>query len=148
MANQQEHPWTGIIPDVVAERARIVWMWLLGVSARDISFQTGASISKVYRWIRRWQDTGTVETKTYRRKSGAHSRAHETGTVQAMHLTSLLTTESVPDTYCHSVISHLAEKYRLPTTNSFKRSVFTSHSDMNAYYKSIKSKHCSVKYLR
>lgn len=52
----------------MAERARIVWLWLGGASARAISHQTGASLSTVYRWVRRWQEEGTVETKPYQRQ--------------------------------------------------------------------------------
>lgn len=52
---------------VIAERARIVWLWLGGESARSISQQTGASLSTVYRWIRRWQE-GSIYTKPYHRR--------------------------------------------------------------------------------
>ncbi|KAK4313625.1 hypothetical protein Pmani_015029 [Petrolisthes manimaculis] len=55
-------------PAVLAERARIVLLWLGGSSARSISQQTGASLSTVYRWIHRWQDDGSVETKPYHRR--------------------------------------------------------------------------------
>lgn len=55
-------------PAVMAERARIVWLWLGGASARAISHQTGASLSTVYRWVLRWQEEGTVETKPYYRR--------------------------------------------------------------------------------
>ncbi|KAG7162359.1 putative homeodomain-like HTH_23 containing protein 1 [Homarus americanus] len=48
------------------DRLRIVWMWLSGMSARSISYETGASICTVYRWIRRWQEEGTVDTRPYR----------------------------------------------------------------------------------
>lgn len=36
-----------------AVRARIMWLWLAGCSARDISIRTGTSVSTVYRWLRR-----------------------------------------------------------------------------------------------
>ncbi|KAG7162357.1 hypothetical protein Hamer_G007875, partial [Homarus americanus] len=36
-------------PFVLAERARIVTMWLSGMSARNISVESGASLSTVYR---------------------------------------------------------------------------------------------------
>lgn len=52
-------------PAVVAERARIVWLWLGGASARSVSQQTGASLSTVYRWIRRWQEEGSVRTRPF-----------------------------------------------------------------------------------
>lgn len=55
-------------PTLVAARACIVWLWLDGASARAISRQTGASLSTVYRWVRRWQEEGTVETKPYHRR--------------------------------------------------------------------------------
>lgn len=43
-----------------AVRTRIVWLWLAGCRARDISIRTGTSISTVYRWLRRWQKACTV----------------------------------------------------------------------------------------
>lgn len=53
---------------VVAERSKIVLLWMGGTSAKLISKQTGASLSTVYRWIRRWQDEGSVKTRPYHRK--------------------------------------------------------------------------------
>lgn len=52
---------------VLTERANIVWLWLNGMTARDISAKSRASVSTVYRWIRRWQEEGTVATRPYRR---------------------------------------------------------------------------------
>ncbi|KAK4322230.1 hypothetical protein Pmani_007028 [Petrolisthes manimaculis] len=54
-------------PAILAERARIVWLWLGGASVRSISQQTGASLSVVYRWIHRWQEEGSVRTRPYHR---------------------------------------------------------------------------------
>ncbi|KAG7162400.1 Glutamate receptor ionotropic, kainate 1-like 1 [Homarus americanus] len=54
--------------EVIATRAKIVWMWLTGMSARQISRKSGASVTTVYRWIRRWQEEGTVATRPYRRR--------------------------------------------------------------------------------
>lgn len=53
---------------VVAERSRIVLLWMGGTSAKLISKQTGSSLSTVYRWIRRWQEEGSVKTRPYHRK--------------------------------------------------------------------------------
>lgn len=53
---------------VVAERSKIVLLWMGGTSAKLISKQTGASLSTVYRWIRRWQEEGSVKTRPYHRK--------------------------------------------------------------------------------
>ncbi|KAK4327479.1 hypothetical protein Pmani_002035 [Petrolisthes manimaculis] len=55
-------------PAILAERARIVWLWLGGASAKSISQQTGASLSVVYRWIHRWQEEGSVRTRPYHRR--------------------------------------------------------------------------------
>lgn len=38
-------------------RAKIIWLWLRGTSARSISHQTGASLTTVYRWIHRWKES-------------------------------------------------------------------------------------------
>lgn len=45
------------------QRARMVWMWVGGQSARSIARETGASVSTVYRWIRRWEQEGNVHTR-------------------------------------------------------------------------------------
>lgn len=55
-------------PTGLAERARIVWLWLGGASARSISQQIGTSLSVVYRWIHRWQDEGSIKTRPYHRR--------------------------------------------------------------------------------
>lgn len=55
-------------PTGLAERAKIVWLWLGGASARSISQQIGTSLSVVYRWIHRWQDEGTIKTRPYHRR--------------------------------------------------------------------------------
>lgn len=41
----------------VQHRDKIIWLWLRGISARSISHQTGASLTTVYRWIHRWQES-------------------------------------------------------------------------------------------
>lgn len=53
---------------VIARRVAIVHMWQNGIPVRNISSRTGASVTTVYRWVRRWQEEGTVQTKAYRRK--------------------------------------------------------------------------------
>lgn len=45
------------------ERASFVWMWVSGMSLRAIARRTGASVTTVYRWIRRWQREGHVFTR-------------------------------------------------------------------------------------
>lgn len=45
------------------ERARFVLMWAEGMSLRAIARHTGASVTTVYRWIRRWQYEGHVNTR-------------------------------------------------------------------------------------
>lgn len=48
-----------------SERQNIISMWQEGCTTRDISQTTGISISTIHRWIRRWRDEGTVETRKY-----------------------------------------------------------------------------------
>ncbi|KAK3875541.1 hypothetical protein Pcinc_019590 [Petrolisthes cinctipes] len=48
-----------------SERQRIVRMWLGGSSTRVISHATGISVSTVHRWVRRWREEGTVDTRPY-----------------------------------------------------------------------------------
>lgn len=54
-------------PTGLRERAWIVWLWVEGWSVRVIAQHTGTSVTTVYRWIRRWEREGNVET---RNKSG------------------------------------------------------------------------------
>lgn len=56
----RQHPFR---PTEVEERARFVCMWVDGMSVRTIAQQTGASLTTVYRWIRRWQREGCVENR-------------------------------------------------------------------------------------
>ncbi|KAK3875538.1 hypothetical protein Pcinc_019587 [Petrolisthes cinctipes] len=48
-----------------SDREVIIRMWLEGTSARDISIKTGISISTIHRWVRRWREEGTVDTRSY-----------------------------------------------------------------------------------
>ncbi|KAK7067544.1 hypothetical protein SK128_021679, partial [Halocaridina rubra] len=50
-------------PDIMQTRAQIIWMWFFGESVRRISWATGVSQTTVYRWIRRWQREGHVNTR-------------------------------------------------------------------------------------
>lgn len=49
---------------VTSDHKRIVWLWVAGLAARDIAKETGTSLSTVYRWIRRWEKEGTLETRS------------------------------------------------------------------------------------
>ncbi|KAK4323263.1 hypothetical protein Pmani_006044 [Petrolisthes manimaculis] len=48
-----------------SDREVIIRMWLEGTSARDISIKTGISVSTIHRWVRRWREEGTVDTRSY-----------------------------------------------------------------------------------
>ncbi|KAK4294304.1 hypothetical protein Pmani_033067 [Petrolisthes manimaculis] len=56
-------------PTVYADRLRMVWLWLRGRSPRQISHETGASLCTVYRWVKRWQEEGNVETRPHRSRT-------------------------------------------------------------------------------
>ncbi|MPC93235.1 hypothetical protein E2C01_088358 [Portunus trituberculatus] len=45
------------------ERAGFVWLWASGMPVRDIAVRSGTSVTTVYRWIRRWQREGHVNTR-------------------------------------------------------------------------------------
>lgn len=69
------------------ERASFVWMWVSGMSLRAIARCTGASVTTVYRWIRRWQSEGHVFTRTRGCKPrgwSTHSITHYGHACQAM----------------------------------------------------------------
>lgn len=88
---------------IMADRLVMVWMWLNGASARRISSHTGASVSTVYRWIRRWNDEGTLETRPY---CGRHF-----ATVNRKR---------------NSLCSDYSHEIRLPTTPNLPYSVINS----------------------
>ncbi|KAK4325080.1 hypothetical protein Pmani_004236 [Petrolisthes manimaculis] len=68
------------IASVLFKRARIVQLWQKGMAVRNISRKTGASVTTVYRWIRRWKEEGTLKTKRYRRRPRAAAWQREVGT--------------------------------------------------------------------
>lgn len=55
-------------PTTLAERVHFVWLWMDGVPSRTIAQQTGISVTTVCRWIKRWQEEGTVNTRSRRGK--------------------------------------------------------------------------------
>lgn len=46
-------------------RARIVLMWINGVSPHEIAQKTETSVSTVYRWIRRWRRESNFTLRDY-----------------------------------------------------------------------------------
>lgn len=67
------------------DSSRIIRLWLLGKSAREISLETGASLSTVYRWIRRY---GTHGSFTYHVPSESflcNSYRHNNSEAQAIY---------------------------------------------------------------
>ena len=51
------------IPTQRHQRAGFVWLWAYGVPIRNIAVRSGTSITTVYRWIRRWQREGHVNSR-------------------------------------------------------------------------------------
>ncbi|KAG7162331.1 putative variant ionotropic glutamate receptor-like 5, partial [Homarus americanus] len=58
------------------ERARIIRLWVDGTSARAIAQTTGTSASTVYRWIHRWEQEGSINTKSRIRRSTYKKRCN------------------------------------------------------------------------
>ena len=50
------------------ERVSIIWLWEYKFDTRTIAREIGISESTVYRWIRRWRQEGTVNTRPLSRK--------------------------------------------------------------------------------
>lgn len=50
-------------PTCLEVRAKIVWMWVEGLPARNIAKATGTSVTTIYRWVRRWEKEDNVLTK-------------------------------------------------------------------------------------
>ncbi|KAK3885063.1 hypothetical protein Pcinc_010717 [Petrolisthes cinctipes] len=59
---------------VTTDRTRIMWLWLAGITPRDIAAETGTSLSTVYRWIRRWEKKGTLVSRFLLRLRSPMSR--------------------------------------------------------------------------
>lgn len=57
-----------INPVKISSRTKIVFLWLQGMSARNISSAMNISVSTVYRWISRWYDEGSMLSRTSRRR--------------------------------------------------------------------------------
>lgn len=55
-----------------ADRYKIVYMWIGGKPAREISLEVGVSLATVYRWIRVWKREGS----TRRPDGGGLFRTH------------------------------------------------------------------------
>ncbi|KAK4315687.1 hypothetical protein Pmani_013086 [Petrolisthes manimaculis] len=68
-------------------RTTIVRLWIAGMSTRAISYYTGASVSTVYRWVRRWQKKAGITTGTRRHSWGRSCQYHP----EDMRLLALLT---------------------------------------------------------
>ncbi|XP_068250122.1 probable glutamate receptor [Palaemon carinicauda] len=49
----------------INERSKMIWMWLNGIRVRNISVSMGTSQGTVYRWIRRWREKGTLDSKSH-----------------------------------------------------------------------------------
>ena len=75
------------LPTQRHERAGFVWLWAYGVPIRNIAVLSGTSITTVYRWIRRWQEEGHVNSRP---KSGRMRLGTRKGgaPVQLRHLPS------------------------------------------------------------
>ncbi|KAG7162315.1 putative Glutamate receptor-like 75, partial [Homarus americanus] len=50
-------------PTDLSERAKLVCMWVDGMSCRNIAKETGKSVSTVCRWIRHWKLEGNINSK-------------------------------------------------------------------------------------
>lgn len=55
--------WRSVRPTQSHERVEFVWLWASGVPVRDIAIRSHTSVTTVYRWIRRYQREGHVNTR-------------------------------------------------------------------------------------
>lgn len=136
-SNRQRAEWRRRVrPTGSWERASFVWMWVSGMSLRAIARQTGASVTTVYRWIRRWQREGHVFTRT----RGCKQRAWNTQTI-AHHENACQTTGR--DLYCLSQphVPLNTQSYidmTVPRTPSALSVQHSSISSVNACQKSLR----------
>ena len=74
-------------PTGLEERAHLVWLWVAGRSVHTIALLTGTSVTTVYRWIRRWQREGHVNSRP---RSGRPRLGTRKGSaqVQLQHISS------------------------------------------------------------
>lgn len=119
--------------NVLVKRARIVQLWQKGTAVRTISRKTGASVTTVYRWIRRWQEEGTLKTRPYRKRPRAATWQREV----AIAASSLSSTYSVKlnnwDWSAHLCYSRLLNPY--PSTRQLHSLLSICHDLFNIYYK-------------
>ncbi|KAG7154074.1 putative homeodomain-like HTH_23 containing protein 2 [Homarus americanus] len=66
-----------------ADRARVVWRWLSGESAKEISLESNTSISTIYRWVQQWKLDGTLGRRSYPRYSRRNQRDHNATTASS-----------------------------------------------------------------
>lgn len=94
-------------PTDLQERARLVWLWVMGRSVHSIALLTGMSVTTVYRWIRRWQREGHVNSRP---KSGRprQTTRHACARLPSLHnlhldssTSSLNTPELLPNHHIH-----------------------------------------------
>ncbi|XP_064120803.1 uncharacterized protein LOC135225396 [Macrobrachium nipponense] len=50
-------------PEVIAERGRIIGLSESGATVTNIAHRIGRSVKMVRKWIRRWEEEGSVKTK-------------------------------------------------------------------------------------
>ncbi|XP_069951462.1 probable glutamate receptor [Cherax quadricarinatus] len=93
-------------PTTLADRVKLVWLWVEGVPVRIIAQETKTSVTTVCRWVRRWQQEGNVNTKQRKRKASsihdelrnplASSDSTQTLAVAGMAVSDVLATVSYP----------------------------------------------------
>lgn len=110
---------------VLAEGGKIVRLWLEGHTTKTISKQTGASLSVVYCWIHRWQETGTIRSRPYRRRLKKILWFEYRGLIMARMFNTSLTSTSmirVPLTFPSASASQFSsseQRYMTSETSSF-----------------------------
>lgn len=121
-------------PTTLADRARFVWLWKGGLSARAIAEENGTSVTTVCRWITRWNREGHVNTKPRsgrpRLKTGRSVELGQEASVSAAdgdHSFQIFCRSSEPSYDYHDV-----ERYHWPPSEASNSNLY----DMNPIYRS------------
>lgn len=118
---------------VLAEHAKIVQMWLTGMSVRSIARENGISLSTVYRRIRRWTDGGHMETRHYCRRHHVTSLGEGAAAVMAGQYQQLAAAICAFQTLQFHCISRMLEN--ISSTNKIHDLITSQSQELAQHYK-------------
>ncbi|KAG7162305.1 Glutamate receptor-like 23, partial [Homarus americanus] len=117
-------------PTDLSERAKLVSMWVDGISCRNIARQTGKSVSTVCRWITRWKREGNVNTKPRIGRPFKTRILHTDMTISSLMfalISLLIVREYVSGPVNHMAVLAVDSVYEEGVTMAFEKGGFAYH---------------------